>query len=105
MYEHLRNDFLSAMVENGISENEIHHILLTLDQVTSRYEVQRKELSLTVYNDDLPELVKTYIVCKKIEGLTDNTLNTYLRTLRIFFQEVRKSPERISVNDIRICQS
>lgn len=44
MYEHLRNDFLSAMVDNEIPENEIHYILLTLDQVASQYEVQRKEL-------------------------------------------------------------
>lgn len=102
MYEHLRNDFLSAMVENGIPEDEIHHILLTLDQVTSRYEVQRKELSLTVYNDGLPELAKNYIVCKKIEGLSDPTLEAYLRTLRIFFQELRKPVEQITANDIRI---
>lgn len=102
MYEHLRNDFLSALVENGIPENEIHHILLTLDQVSARYEIQQKELSLTVYDDGLPELVKNYIVCKKIEGLTDNTLETYLRTLRIFFEELRKPPEQISANDIRI---
>lgn len=89
MYEHLRNDFLSAMVDNETPENEIHYILLTLDQVASQYEVQRKELSLTVYNDDLPELVKNYIVCKKIEGLSEITLQTYLRTLHIFFEDLR----------------
>lgn len=102
MYEHFRNDFLSAMIENGIPENELHHILLSLDQVASRYEVRQKELSLVVYNDDLPELAKNYVVCKKIEGLSDNTLETYLRTLRIFFQELRKPVEQISANDIRI---
>lgn len=102
MYEHLRNDFLSVMAEGGIPQNELQHILLTLDRVSTRYDVTRKELSLAVYNDDLPELVKNYIVCKKIEGLSEKTLETYLRTLRIFFEELRKSPEQISANDIRI---
>lgn len=102
MYEHLRNDFLSAMVENGIPDNEIHNILLTLDRVSTRYEVKTKELALTVYDDGVPELVKNYIVCKKIEGLSDITLQTYLRTLRIFFQELRKPVEQISSNDIRV---
>lgn len=102
MYEHLRNDFLSALVDNGIPENEIQHILLTLDQVATRYEVKPRELSLVTYSDGLPELAKNYIVCKKIEGLSDTTLQTYLRTLRIFFQELRKSPEQITANDIRI---
>ena len=46
--------------------------------------------------------MKNYIVCKKIEGLTDNTLETYLRTLRVFFEELRKPPEQITTNDIRI---
>lgn len=102
MYEHLRNDFLSALVDNGIPNDNIQRILLTLDRVSTRYEVKPRELSLTVYNDGLPELAKNYIVCKKIEGLSDVTLQTYLRTLRIFFQELRKSPEQITTNDIRI---
>ena len=102
MYKHFRNDFLAALVEQGISENDIQRILLSLDQTAARYEIQRKELSLMIYNDGLPEIAKNYVVCKKIEGLSERTLETYLRMLRIFFQEVQKPAEQITANDIRI---
>ena len=102
MYEHLRNDFLCALDTTTLSEHDLTGILQALDLAASRYDVQLKELSLTVYNDDLPELAKMYIVCKKIEGLSNTTLTTYTRTLRIFFQEIRKSVQQITANDIRI---
>lgn len=55
-----------------------------------------------VYNDDLPELAKAYLVCKKIEGLSDRTLDTYMRNLKIFFRGIRKPIEQINANDIRV---
>lgn len=102
MYERLRNEFLRVAHEGGMRMEEVQAAVNALDQVAARYEIRQKELSLMVYNDELPELVKTYIVCKKIEGLEDRTLETYTRMLRIFFRSFRKPVERIDANDIRI---
>lgn len=102
MYEHFRNDYLCTAHEFNVSPDVLNAALQILDQVASRYEIQKRELSLAVYNDELPELAKTYLVCKKIEGLSDRTLDTYMRMLRIFFREFRKPVETISPNDIRV---
>lgn len=102
MYERLRNDFLRAAHEGGMRVEDVQAAVNALDQVAARYEIRQKELSLMIYNDEIPELVKTYIVCKKIEGLEDRTLETYTRMLRIFFRSFRKPVERIDANDIRI---
>lgn len=102
MYEHLRNDFLSAAHNSNIPSDALATAVRILDQVASRYEISQKELGLTVYNDGLPELAKIYLVCKKIEGLSEKTLNTYMRTLSLFFREMAKPIERISANDIRV---
>lgn len=102
MYEHMRNDFLRTASENGLSPETLSVAVRVLDTVATRYEVKRRELSLMVYNDELPEIAKTYLVCKKLEGLTDVTLETYMRVLKIFFSEFRKPVEMLGPNDIRI---
>lgn len=102
MYEHMRNDFLSAAHDAEIAADALASAVRILDQVASRYEIAPRELSLAVYNDGLPEVAKIYLVCKKIEGLSDRTLETYMRVLRLFFQAVQKPLERITANDIRV---
>ena len=68
--------------------------------------MKQKELSLTVYNGELPEIAKVFLVCKKIEGLSEQTLDQYMRLLQIFFREIPKPIEQIGTNDIRIfCSS
>lgn len=102
MYERMRNDFAKAMNDANLPQNIQSLVLLNLDQVASQYDIKKKELALITYNDDLPEMAKTYIVCKKLEGLSNCTLETYVRMLKIFFREVRKPVETISPNDIRL---
>lgn len=102
MYERFRNDFLREIHDAGIAPEMTLKVLQALDHAAVRYDFSQKELSLMVYNDDLPEMAKTYLVCKKIEGLSDRTLATYMRTLKIFFREFCKPVEAIGPNDIRI---
>lgn len=102
MYEHFRNDFQHAANEHGITRESLKAMLGVLDKVASRYEIHKKETSLSVYNNELPEIVKIYIVSKKIEGLSQITLDTYLRMLTLFFRDIRKAPAQITTNDIRV---
>lgn len=102
MYEHFRNDFKRAATENGISQEAVVEALGLLDVLATRYEIHRKETSLAVYNEEMPEIVKIYIVCKKIEGLSERTLDTYHRMLKLFFQAVKKAPAQVTTNDIRV---
>lgn len=101
MYEQFKNQFaLSLSVI--YSKDDIEIILKKLDMVSYDYEVTRKETSVVVYNSEMPELVKTYLVCKKVEGLVDQTLYNYGNALRKFFFGVQKAPEQVTPNDIRV---
>jgi site-specific recombinase XerD len=101
MYEKLKNQF--ALSLSSIYSNEdIETILRKLDIVSYNYEIKQKETSITLYNYEMPEMVKIYLVCKKVEGLADGTLYNYGKTLENFFFQVRKTPDKISPNDIRV---
>lgn len=102
MYEHFRNDFQCVATENGMPKQTLVDALGLLDKLATRYEIHRRETSLAVYNEEVPEIVKVYIVCKKIEGLSQATLDTYLRMLKLFFRDVRKAPAQITTNDVRV---
>lgn len=102
MYEHFRNEFQCAAADHGMPQQAIVDALMVLDSIAVRYEVNKKETALAVYNEELPEIVKIYIVCKKIEGLSPRTLDTYMRMLRLFFRDIRKPLPKITANDIRV---
>lgn len=102
MYEHFRNDFQCAAAECGIPQQTVVDVLGLMDKLATRYEINKKETAMTVYNEEVPEVVKIYIVCKKIEGLSEQTLDTYLRMLKLFFREMKKPIPQITTNDIRV---
>lgn len=101
MYEHFKNDFL-VQLQSQFDKNQIYVILNCLDIAAYNYDISKKQTEIVKYEDQVPELVKTYIVCKKIDGLSRQTLYNYHMHLKNFFLYVRKSPYDITANDIRI---
>lgn len=103
VYEQMRSAFLVELASNKpeISAEELTMIASALDRVAMRYEVQAKESGLAVMQE-IPELVRTYLIVKKTEGLAKGTLQNYAILLRMFFAWCRKPPEEIEANDIRI---
>lgn len=101
MYEQFKNQFALALT-TIYSKDDIETILKKLDVISYDYDVIRKETSVTIYNSEMPEMVKIYLVCKKIEGLSDQTLYNYGNALRKFFFELQKNPLEITSNDIRV---
>lgn len=101
MYEHLRNDFLSELMPL-FPADQVERIGKLLDKAAANYEVAEKETSLAVIDEDLPRLVKLYLSSKKLEGLSDATIENYAGRLRLFFEEVRRPPQDIQTNDIRM---
>ena len=101
MYEQFKNKF-AMKISDMVSYDILKEILIQLDQVAYNYDVCAKETQLVVYNSELPQMVKTFLVCKKLEGLSDGTLYNYRLHLHRFFLEIQKSPENITPNDIRV---
>lgn len=99
MYEQLRNEFLVRL--SSVSNINSISILGVLDQVVINYEIKHKESSTLVYNGEMTELVKTYLTCKKMDGLTEGTIANYKTILNVFFRHVKKQPQFITANEIR----
>lgn len=103
-YEQLKNRFLlevdSVLPDLPSSYQSV--IAKALDRAAYSFEISHKQTALTAQVDPVPALVKTYIVVKKTEGLSNGTLHNYLRILKIFFKWIQKVPEDIAANDIRM---
>lgn len=75
---------------------------MQISAVLAEYDVTPKEKHLAVYKDEMPEELKIYLVTRKIEGLSANTLKIYSLYLTDMFQTIGKDIKNIAANDIRI---
>lgn len=103
MYEQFKNDMLIKLAKDqNFSHEQIKLILTYLDVVVHDYEITKKETAITVYNHELPPLVKTFLVCKSIEGFSKGTLYNYTKHLTNFFLAIQKTPDQVNANDVRV---
>lgn len=93
---------LQVMLSNDFSIEQIKLISRQLSIVLNDYEVTMRETSLIEYGSNVPEIVKMYLVSKKIEGMAETTYNNYFIALKDFFQQINKYPDKITTNDIRV---
>lgn len=100
MYEKFRNDFMLEIMD--LPEETVKFTIKALDRVALKYEFAQKECSLAIYGEELPDAAKMYLVVKKMAGLSDGTLANYKLMLELFFGRIRKPPERVEPNDIRM---
>ena len=100
-YESLKTELLVKLLEK-FNCNEINEITAILDLVVSNYEITKKITTVAVYNSHIPEAVKTFMACKKIEGYSDGTLINYKNLLMNFFTFINKDIKDITTNDIRV---
>lgn len=101
MYEHMRNMF-AAELAKVFKNADIDIILANLDRVAVNYDVTEKTTALTVWEDSFPQIAKTYIAVKSLEGLSELTLKNYKSRLRNFFDSVGKQPQDVTANDVRM---
>lgn len=99
--ENFAKEFMTKL-DGKISEEQMKIILRELEVFAGNYDISRKETGLTVYEPQIHECYRTYLVSKKIEGLSPETLRTYDLYLRDFFYSVNKPLEQITANDIRL---
>lgn len=85
---------------NGkVLDSELEVVLNELTMFVSNYDIKPKETSITPYVD-LPQAYKVYMVTKKIEGKSDETLKQYRFHLEKFFNTVRKNVTDICKEDV-----
>lgn len=103
-YEQMKNSFLAELnnIIPNLNGETVRMIGDALDKAAYPFDVTVKETALAIRNDVIPEVVKIYIAVKKTEGRSDGTLDNYIRILQSFFLWVRKQPDAVTANDIRM---
>lgn len=79
----------------NISEDRVRIIL-------NDYDISPKCTEIVIANDDKRQkAIQMFIVTKKVEGCTENTIHYYMGTLRRFFGEINQRLEEITSDRIR----
>lgn len=87
---------------NILNVQEVNKVKEILILEMKDIEIKYKEKSLTTAEDETSKVIKKFIACKKLAGLTDRTLKAYLSELAMFFKNINKSYKSISTDDIRV---
>ena len=93
---------LASKLSTKFSNEQIVIIKEILYSTLKDFDVVPKCTDLTFKTTDYPRELKIYLVSRKIEGLSDNTLRQYKRELELFFGRVNKPLDKISAEDIRL---
>ena len=97
-----KNELLLEL-NNKISKEELEIFSKIYDNVSIKYQITKKCTDITISNNnELPDEVKMFFISKKIEGLSDNSLNRYKLVYDKFFKCINKNIKDITSNDIRV---
>lgn len=102
MYEQLKNDMMVELTKRDYDSDLIKEVIACLDVAAYKYDVTKKETQIVLYNQELPDMVKMYMVSRKVEGYSEDTLYNYGLHLRSFFWHVQKAPQDITALDVRV---
>ena len=101
MREKFVNGFMTKLY-GEIPEEYLETVRNKLALYVNDFDISQRETAVVKYNGYLPDFYKTYIVSRKIEGLSKKTLELYNLYLDDFFFTVNKKVEDITANDIRV---
>lgn len=94
----LSND-LEVVFSTLSPDIELNKLQLRLEEVLSNYEIQRR--TQKDIENDLKEKVDIFLSSRKIEGLSDLTLEGYKIELKQFSNFINKAVVQITTSDIR----
>ncbi|MFE8697990.1 tyrosine-type recombinase/integrase [Cytobacillus sp. FJAT-53684] len=97
--EQLLSEMVIAMYDlfPGVDSGKVQH---SLSRVLSKYKIDVQEDYQ--YTSDLQEKIKLFITAKKVEGLSQATLDGYKIELGLFTKKIEKQVDHITSADIRI---
>ena len=92
-------DFV-ARLNGKIPDYELKTVMNELQRFVCNYDITDKETALSNVNG-MPKEFMAYMVTKKIEGCSEDTLELYKLRLKEMFIGIGKSVDQITQNDIR----
>ena len=100
MGDNFVNEFL-AKLNGKIPDGELETVARELQKFVGGYDISTRETALVPYEGD-PMPYKAYMVTKKIEGRSDQTLNLYRIVITDMLHTIPKQIPDITANDLRI---
>lgn len=100
-YEQMKIELTTALIDK-LPKETIEAVMKQLDITAASYSIELKSTALIRQEDAAPRLVRQYIATKMMEGISQNTVDNYKRTLISFFRFCKKQPADVEPNDIRM---
>lgn len=101
MGESLRITILTKL-SNNFTTDQLKIIDNVITSELCRYDVTEKSTNIVPYQGGLPNEVKSFLVCKKIKGLTKSSLKHYQQVLTHFCLNINNNIKQLNANDIRL---
>ena len=99
--EEFKRNILIKLAENiNINFENQQTVERILVELLQDYTIVKNETSLTI--SDIPEKITMYLQAKKLEGLSDLTLQNYFYFLRRLSEHTHKQVRDITLNDLRM---
>lgn len=99
--ENFANEFVSKL-DGKISDEALSTVLKELQVFASNYDINQRETHVVPYQSNIPDCYRVYMVAKKIEGMSPESMKTYNFYLTDFFEHINRPFEQVTTNDIRI---
>jgi integrase/recombinase XerD len=91
---------ITSMLHSLVPSIDVGQVKSKLSQIFSKYHVTKVELNEV--HPDLHDKIELFLSSKKLEGLSEITLDSYRLDLRIFADKVKKRTQDITTADIRV---
>ncbi|EAG2951832.1 site-specific recombinase, partial [Listeria monocytogenes] len=90
-------------IEKEFDGSQLKRLKNILTVECSKYSIIEQRNEMVIYDETSDVAAyKQFFVSKKIQGLSDGTLNLYMRTINLFMRTVRKPFKEVNTNDIRL---
>lgn len=99
--ENFATEFVTKL-DGKISDEALKTVLQELQLFASNYDISQRETHIVPYQSKIPDCYKVYMVAKKIEGMSPESMKTYNYYLTDFFEHITKPLNELTADDIRI---
>ena len=98
--DNFARDFITRL-DGKVSDDVLKTVLSELQVFANDYSIEKRETGVVKYVRDIPDCYRLYLIAKRIEGLSCETLKTYDLYLKDFLLSLDRPLNEITTNDIR----
>ena len=102
MFDEFRLTMIRELAGLDLDADTMRRVMGVVDKIGAEYDVARKETALVPLDMTAQYMLVEYLACKSLEGYSPATLYNYRVSLSKFLAAVKKNPDDIQTNDIRM---